>query len=235
MGEQLMEKELLNKDIIKKSVGYLLVNFSINLGYDKNDAEQKLNTYCALLHSRLSKYNVTEEMFTHAVGVFVDRTEGSNFNKLPSVGDFLSILDLKPKTLEQIATEQAQECISNADRMRWQHFVQYDDPVTNWVLQNSFGGVSVFCWSLASDNEKKTDTVWVKKRFVEEYMTAHSGNKKILHPIVNTSATFIGYDKVLKIGCEETCDKNTALSIENKKKREKVQSLIAKEVDNTQG
>lgn len=210
-----------------KTLMFNLVNaMCVNFDLDKNKTQ--VQEYCRVVHPFLTKAGVTDKMFEEAVGMFISKTSGSNFNKLPSVGDFLGILNLKPKSIEDKAADQAQECISNADRMRWSHYVQYDDPTTNWVLEKAFGGVSKFCWMLDDSNESKSDSVWVKKRFVDEYLTAASGSKQILHPIKNPSATFISHDKILKLGDESVCDANKQLAIENAQKQKEVNSFLTK-------
>lgn len=200
----------MDKNVMMEQITMMNINFSLKMDV------REMQAYCRMLYPKLVEKGVTDDMFVSAVDTFMDKTEGNNFNKLPSRGDFLAILGMTPKTIEQIAEEQAQECISKAPRMRHWHFVQYDDPVTNWVLQNAFGGVSAFAWSIADDNENKKDSVWVKKRFVDEYLTAHRGGKKHFGVLRNQSATFISNDRILKIGNESICDQNRLLDVQKK-------------------
>lgn len=198
----------------------MLVNFSINLGYDRQDAEDKLNAYCALLISRLTKNGVTAEMFKQAIAKFIDKTSGSNYNKLPSVGDLLDVLGMKPKELEQIAQEKAQEAMQYVPQMRFRALVQYDCPISNWVIQNTFEGVAKFCWLFDSTNQSRPESVWVKKRFVEEYISAYHRGCGILHPIRNEKYEVEDYGNILQIGNMDVCEKNKQLAIEAKNKQQ---------------
>lgn len=152
-------------------------------------------------------------------GVFqLMKTKSSKdvFN-LPSPADFLEVIGKKPKSIETIAQEKAQEAMSTADRMRIAPLVQYDCPITNWVIQNSFDGVASFCWKLDKTNpNREADTVWMKKRFIEEYINAHSRGCGILHPIKNVNHAVVSYDDILQIGDKSVCESNKLLAIQNK-------------------
>ena len=83
---------------------------------------------------------------------------------LPSPADFLEIVGKKNKTIEETAKQRAQQAVSEANRMRFAPLLVIDCPISQWVIQNSFGGVSAFCWELDASNEKATKPEWVAKR-----------------------------------------------------------------------
>tara|TARA_R110000851_G_scaffold310619_2_gene470505 strand:+ start:1297 stop:1971 length:675 start_codon:yes stop_codon:yes gene_type:complete len=196
----------MKKEIVKKSVGYMLINFSINLGYDKSDAEDKLNAYCALLTSRLTKNGVTEDMFQDAVGRFVDKTSGSNYNKLPSVGDLLDVLGMKPKDLEDIAKQQAELVFSSLNKMAYMPMVMFSDPVTNYTVKNSMGGLSKFVWDYSPQNQQAKEHVWGKREFVSSYITNSELENLQYEPVCLSTAS--KGDKILNIGDVEQCGAN---------------------------
>lgn len=203
----MISKKTLMEEVIK-----------LNINFTLNKTSDELKAWCVLVYDDLSDEPLNDESFKTALKKLRKSTEGNMFNKLPSTGDILKHLDLKPKSIKQMACEQAQLAIQEADRMRFQRFVQFSCPVTNWVVQNAFGGVSQFCWQLDKTNEKRPEMIWVKNKFIDEWITANDRKVENFAPITNLSATFISYEHVLQLGDVSVCESNMKIAIGEKQK-----------------
>lgn len=204
---------MLDKKIVFNGIEMLCVNFSI----DKTKDE--IQSFCRLIFPILVDENVTNEEFSGAVVLFMKKTRGSNFNKLPSAGDFLAIIGKAPKSAEEMAKEQAlfvwEGGYTYADK------VIFDNPTTNYVIENCFGGLSNFRWKyLNSHNENRIGDNWGQKEFIEKWIASYESGKEKNSPLCSDASTSSSELKVIGDSSK------VALMLENKPKDNKINDAV---------
>jgi hypothetical protein len=204
---------MLDKKIVFNGIEMLCINFSI----DKTKKEIK--TFCRSIYPILESESVTNEEFGNAIVAFMKKTKGSNFNKIPSVGDFLAIIGKAPKDPEQLAQEQAmlvwEGGYTYADK------VIFDNPTTNYIIEHSFGGLSNFRWKyLNSQNENIIGDNWGRKEFVSAWVTAYKVGKEKKSPLCSDASRIDSKIKV--IGNPE----KVVLMLENKPENNKTNESV---------
>lgn len=203
----------------KKSVYNGLEMICINFSIDKT--QDQLKDFCRVIYPLMVRNNVTNQDFEMAVVEFMQK-EDTAFNKLPTIGQFLGMMNKKPRTPEQMAQDACNKVFANIT-----HFdthILVDCKHTNWVITNSCGGLSSFKenWLLIYKEDKKA-LPFKKKEFVECWLYAYENNLVRLEPIKSDSYT--SSDKLYIIGTEQKaaamlgCDSNNIeqFLIENKK------------------
>ena len=78
----------------------------------------------------------------------INKAERKDTFKIPLPKEFYDAAGKKQekiKTIEEIAAEQAELVFSNLERMKGIPRVFFDDPVTSYTVDKSFGGISQFC------------------------------------------------------------------------------------------
>ncbi len=201
----------------------------MNVNFQLNKTVSEISAYCKLLQTRLSKKGFTEEMLASAVDKFMDSTEGSNFNKLPSTGDLIALLGMKPKTVEQLAQAQCDLVFSMLPTLDMQTRAIFPDRVTNYVLKNYAGGFDSFIWDNSARNEKKQELTWRKKAFIESYVSAHDSKRESVEPL--TLPNNNGRHGALLVDDKEACKVNllaheqNCLRLESKPKNATIEQL----------
>lgn len=160
---------------VKKGVKMVQLAFSIQT--DREDLEM----YSKLVLNRLSSNNVTLEEFNSAIARFID-TQDTNYKQLPTIAILLKFCNKQPKTPEQLAKEQAllvwEGSYTYADK------VIFENPTTNYVIENCFNGLSSFRWKyLNSTNENRISDNWGQKEFIEKWVTAYENGKGTTKPL----------------------------------------------------
>ncbi len=173
---------MLNKKTVYNGLEMLCVNFSI----DKTQDE--LKTFCRVTYPMLSDSLVTDNEFVYAVTQFMKKTSGSNFNKLPSVGDFLKMVGKTPKSTEELAKEQAQLVWEGG--YTYAEKLLFDNATTNYVIDDCFNGLSNFRWKyLNSQNENRVSDNWGKKEFIENWIIAYERGREQFEPLRSNACT----------------------------------------------
>lgn len=167
------------KDI---KTGVKMVQLAFSIQIDREDVEM----YSRLVLNRLKANNVTLEEFNSAIAHFID-TQDVNYKQLPTIAEMLKFCNKQPKTVEQMAKEQAlfvwEGGYSYAEK------VLFDNPTTNYVIQNGFGGLSKFRWKyINSSNENRISDNWGQKEFVEKWITAYEANKELIQPLCSETS-----------------------------------------------
>ena len=170
------------REEIKSAINALMVNFSIT----KKDEDLKV--YINLMDMLITSQDIDIKSFKKAVFDFMLSTSGNNFNKLPSIGDILSVLNLAPLSLDQKAEKQAEIAFNARYKMNVANSIMFDDAHTNYVIENTFGGFDNFFYLFASDNSKARDEEWGKKDFIKAYIRAVKGGSEINKPLSRTVA-----------------------------------------------
>lgn len=167
------------KDI---KTGVKMVQLAFTIQIDREDVEM----YSRLVFNRLKANNVTLEEFNSAIAHFID-TQDVNYKQLPTIAEMLKFCNKQPKTVEQMAKEQAlfvwEGGYSYAEK------VLFDNPTTNYVIQNGFGGLSKFRWKyINSSNENRISDNWGQKEFIEKWITAYEANKELNQPLCSETS-----------------------------------------------
>lgn len=180
----------------------------LDTGLQLHTGEEDLKEYASLLFNDVGIIGLSNEEFDVAVDTFRFKTSGSNFNKLPHIGDFVELLGLKPKSLEDTAKAQSELVFSRIQDMKYRDMVLFADPVTNYTIEKTFGGLGKFTFDYGGDmyNLEPKDPVWGKKEFISAYLThADMGHEK-LNPVYRVGAQ--ADSKILFIGDANKCNQN---------------------------
>lgn len=167
---------MLDKNMFLNMIEALCANFSI----DKT--LEDLKAYGAIVHPLLVEENVTTEEFITACNMFMKKTKGNNFKCLPGAGDFLAAIGKTPKTVEQIAKEQA--LIVFDGTYLYDNCVMFEDPVTNYVIESEFAGLSGLRHKYISNIGEKRPRAEGKRVFERAYITAHDSKKTKKTPLI---------------------------------------------------
>ncbi|QDP49763.1 MAG: hypothetical protein Unbinned6284contig1004_32 [Prokaryotic dsDNA virus sp.] len=127
---------MLDRDIVKNGVKMLLINFSI----DKTN--EGLKEYTDFITGYLRMENITNEEFNFALTKFIKNTSGSNFNRLPSVGDYMQMLNMGDTSIEEKARVQlhiVKSLLKNKKLLKDYKYIILDDKFTHYTLNNEFG------------------------------------------------------------------------------------------------
>lgn len=208
----------------KKLFISLIKTMRTNFDLDKSDED--IVEYCRVVHPFMVRLEVDDKLMTDAVGNFILKTSGSNFNKLPSVGDFAKELGLQPKTLEQRATEQAELIFNSMPAMRSTGSCMFSDRVTNYILNTYGGGVKQLLWDYSPCNQDKKDEVWGRKEMEKRYISCHELGHESVEPLkLSGTGWKIFGDEAL---CLENAQiyKENVLQIEKKRELPKIGTKI---------
>lgn len=127
---------MLDRDIVKNGVKMLLINFSI----DKTN--EGLKEYTDFITGYLRMENITNEEFNFALSRFIKNTSGSNFNRLPSIGDYMQMLNKGDTSIEEKARIQlhiVKSLLKDSKLTKKYKYIMLDDKVTQYTLNNEFG------------------------------------------------------------------------------------------------
>lgn len=165
----------INMEGVKKGVKMVQVAFSIQI--DRVDLE----TYSKLVFNRLQTHNVTLEEFNSSIAYFID-TQNKNYKQLPTIAEMLKFCNKQPKTVEQVAKEQAmlvwEGGYTYADKLL------FDNATTNYVIENCYNGLSNFRWKyLNTRNEDRISDNWGQKDFISKWITAYESGKQKTEPL----------------------------------------------------
>lgn len=160
---------MLNKETVYNNVVLICDNF------DMKKTEEDLQRYCRAIFPILLKNNVSDEEFHDAAVSYMERTQGSNFNKLPSVGDYLALIHKTPKSVEEMARQET----NNAFNAYTGLVTKFEHPVTNYVIKNCCGGLDNFIQEyVCKYKENKSSVPFRKKEFMEDWIMAYENNNQ---------------------------------------------------------
>lgn len=224
---------MLDKKNVYNGLEMICINFSI----DKT--EKQLKDFSRVIYPLLVRNNVTNQDFVNAIAVFMEK-EDTTFNKLPTVGQFLSIMNKKPKSIEQLAEEACNKVFSNITT--FDTHILVDCKYTNWVIANSCGGLTSFKenW-LCMYKEDKKSIPFKKKEFISYWVYAYENDLVKLESI--KSSNYTSSDNLSIVGTQEKaklmlgCDNDNIeqFLIENKKEDVKSNLLIEELSKNMKG
>lgn len=199
----------MEKTTLVECVSMLKVNFSLNV------TQEDLQLYCRMAYPILAKHGVTDDALRGATIGIIEKTTKNNFRALPCVGDLLEALGLAPKSEKELAESQAEVVLEEIGKFHTvpQYKIMFDDQVTNYVIQNTFGGMSAISWELNQFNENKSKPEWVKKRFIEAYKSAKERGKGQSTPVISASQALHDDGGVRIVGDAAKC----ATMLESKK------------------
>lgn len=101
----------------------------------------------------------------------------STFKFFPKPAELVELIQNEGGSLEDVAVVQAGIVLEKIKRVGGYASIQFDDPVTNAVIQTGFGGWPKLCGELLSDQEK-----WFLKDFARIYQAySRQGIKQIEH------------------------------------------------------
>jgi hypothetical protein len=135
--------------------------------------EEPTPQYMAITYKVLKQHGMTAEMISNATGKIIASYNGYDKNKLPSPADFLRACGIG-QDVETKAKRQWEEIVCRKPVITSSLKVAFSDPVTAWVIEKRFGGLSAFKnkW-LHKGHESYQPEHFLKKEFIDAYMHGH--------------------------------------------------------------
>lgn len=177
--------------------GKIMLGVAENAGVEISDAGMDMR------FEALSSYSINEIR-----QVALELVKRRAYHTMPTVGEFIDILEGRPSDKAAIEAEYVLNAIK---RIGHDRSVVFTDPVTASVISDTFGGWVKLCKDLLADNEK-----WFIKNFIDSYMIHLRSNVVTVTTLLGTSDienSAKGYKKWVKnpvvIGKNETQKKIT--------------------------
>lgn len=174
-----IKQEIKEKQNMINMIESLCVNYTI----DKTDEEIK--THCSIVYPLLKSENLTAENFTDAC-LIIMKTK-PRLKSLPTAGEYLAAINRTPKSLEQIAKEQATKVFEETPL--YDDCVMFDDPVTNMVIKSEFGGLSGLRFKYINSLGEKRPKAEGKRLFERAYITTADSGMGFYEPLVADGKT----------------------------------------------
>lgn len=205
---------MIDKNVMLTSVKALCAAFSLNR------TEQQIKDYCSVVYKVLESEGVTDKEFGDAMMYFMKTTEATSFKSLPSPADFLKLMNKTPRSIEQIAEEQYLNVVSTLNTARFNTWVMYDHPVTNYTVQKLYGSPRRIYWRyFDTTNPSKENDAFLKKNFIDNWMNNYSSKKEQFIPVKDTTnAITTPKEPALLVGDKGRCEENKVLAIEEQKR-----------------
>jgi len=188
---------MISKEIISVKFDEFAMNYSINLTEE----------YITFVVKQLNAKGFTDEDFVTSIDRIME-TNTSMFGKMPNLAMFLENSDKRTEDKEKLARQQAVNVIAFAKGYSISNRCLFDNATTNAVVQDIYGGHRAIMWLLSDNNDKKKDTDWFKKQFIDNWLDYRDMGKESFRPCVSDSGHSNG---VLYVG-----DRNKIQEIENK-------------------
>lgn len=153
---------------------------SICVNYDLDKTKEELQVYCRIVHPLLASENITDQEFTDSCLIIMKTKQ--TMKTLPSAADYLAAINKTPKTVEQLAKEQA--ILVFEQTPLYDDCVMFDDPVTNLVIKSEFGGLSGLRYKYINSQGEQRPKAEGKRVFERAYISAADAGMASYEPLV---------------------------------------------------